>query len=64
MNPRLRRFIATIGVLAFLTAWIWACVEIGVRLPDNDWVQLVFYAVAGIGWGVPLYPLFRWAEKG
>ena len=21
-------------------------------------------AVAGIGWGVPLYPLFRWAEKG
>ena len=21
-------------------------------------------AVAGIGWGVPLYPLFKWAEGG
>jgi hypothetical protein len=28
------------------------------------WLDLLFYAVFGIGWGVPLYPLFKWAEGG
>lgn len=64
MGFRWRTFVAMIGVLAFLAAWVWAGVEIGTRLPDNVWIQLVFYAVAGLGWGVPLYPLFKWAEKG
>jgi hypothetical protein len=27
-------------------------------------IDLLVYAVGGIGWGVPLYPLFKWAESG
>lgn len=64
MGPRTRRFVAMIGVLAFLAVYVWAAVAIGERLPDNVLVQLIYYAVAGTAWGVPLYPLFRWAERG
>lgn len=63
MGGRTRRFVAMIGTLAFLTAWVWAAVMIGQRLPENAWVQLLFYAVAGIGWGVPLIPMLKWANR-
>lgn len=64
MGARTRRFVAMIAVLAFLIVYIWAAVAIGERLPDNFLVELLYYAVVGTAWGVPLYPLFRWAERG
>jgi len=64
MPPRLRRFVAAVGVLAFLTFYIWAAISIGERLPDGWWIDLLFYAVAGTAWGLPLIPLLRWAEQG
>lgn len=63
MGSRTRRFIATIGVLLFLTFWVWGAVTINDRLPNIWWLDLIFFAVAGIGWGVPLIPLLRWAER-
>jgi hypothetical protein len=64
MNTRLKRFLAMIAVLAFVTAWVWGAVSLAAYLPDSWWIQLIFYAVAGIGWGVPLVPFLRWADKG
>lgn len=64
MSLRLRRFVAMIGVLVFLTGYVWAVVAIGERLPDNAMADLVFYGVAGIAWGLPIIPLLRWAEGG
>jgi hypothetical protein len=63
MGSRTRRFVATIGVLLFLTFWVWGAVSINDRLPDIWWLDLIFFAVAGIGWGIPLIPLLRWAER-
>jgi len=63
MAPRARRFVATVGVLLFLTFWVWGAVTINDRLPNIWWLDLIFFAVAGIGWGVPLIPLLRWAER-
>ncbi|MGH7028068.1 DUF2842 domain-containing protein [Brevundimonas sp.] len=63
MGARTRRFIATIGVVLFLAFWVWGAVMINDRLPDIWWVDLIFFAVAGIGWGIPLIPLLRWAER-
>ena len=63
MGSRARRFIATIGVLLFLTFWVWGAVTINDRLPDIWWLDLIFFAVAGIGWGIPLIPMLRWAER-
>ena len=64
MGLRTRRFVAMIGALVFLAAYIWAVIAIGDVLPDNMWIDLLFYGVAGIAWGVPLIPLLTWAEGG
>lgn len=63
MGGRTRRFVAMIGTLVFLATWVWAAAAIGQRLPENVWAQLAFYAVAGIGWGVPLIPMLKWANR-
>ena len=64
MGPRTRRFIAALAALAFLAFYVWAVIAIADRLPDSMWIDLIFYAVAGAAWGVPLIPLLRWAEGG
>lgn len=64
MGPRTRRFVAMLGVVVFLVVWIWGAIAIRGLLPASPLIDLLVYAVAGIGWGVPLYPLFRWAEGG
>ena len=46
-----------------LAFYVWAVIAIGERLPDSMWIDLIFYGVAGIAWGVPLIPLFSWAER-
>jgi hypothetical protein len=64
MGLRTRRFVAMLGALAFLVFYVWAVIAIGDVLPDNMWIDLLFYGVAGIAWGVPLIPLLSWAEGG
>ena len=64
MGPRTRRFVAMLGVVAFLIFWIWGAIALRGLLPAGPVIDLVVYAVAGIGWGAPLYPLFKWAERG
>ena len=64
MGLRTRRFVAMLGALAFLVFYVWAVIAIGDVLPNNMWVDLLFYGVAGIAWGVPLIPLLTWAEGG
>ena len=49
MNARTRRFVATIGVVLFLAFWVWGAVTINDRLPDIWWLDLIFFAIAGIG---------------
>jgi len=61
-NLRLRRAIASLGVLVFLAAYVWAVIAIGARLPDHPLIDLLFYGIAGTAWGVPLLPLLSWAE--
>lgn len=64
MPARLRRAIAALGVLVFLAAYVWAVIAIGERVPSVWWIQLIYYGLAGLLWGVPLLPLLSWAERG
>jgi len=63
MGPRTRCFVAAVGAIAFLAFYVWAVVAIGDRLPASMWIDLVFYGIAGIVWGIPLIPLLSWAER-
>ncbi|WP_420477720.1 DUF2842 domain-containing protein [Brevundimonas sp. FT23028] len=64
MNGSTRRFIAMLGVLAFLVFWIWGVIALRGLFRPGMLLDLLFFAIGGIGWGVPLYPLFKWAESG
>ena len=64
MPGRLRKLIGLFAVLGFLAAYIGVAVAIADRLPEHWLVKLVYFAVVGVAWGVPLIPLFRWMNRG
>ena len=63
MPPRARRFVAAIGVLAFLTFWVWGLIALRGLLPPSAWIDFAFFGVGGTAWGLPLIPLLKWAER-
>lgn len=62
MSLRLRRAIASIGIVVFLAFYVWLVIAIGARVPDHPVATLIFYGLAGTLWGLPLLPLMSWAE--
>jgi len=62
MGPRTRRAVASIGIVAFLTFYVWLVIAIGAHVPDHPLATLLFYGIAGTAWGIPLLPLLSWAE--
>ena len=63
MSPRLRKFIGLICILAFCAFYVAVVATVGDYLPDHWAVRLIYYAVAGTAWGVPLFPLIRWMNR-
>lgn len=64
MSATQRRLLASIAILVFLAFWVWAASTVGTFLANaNDWVTLIFFIVAGIGWAVPLRPILRWMNQ-
>ena len=64
MSTRLRKLIGSVGVVAFLGAYIWLVALLAERVPAVTWAQTAFFATAGVLWGVPLIPLIRWMNGG
>ena len=64
MTPRVRKLVGSVGVLAFLAFYIWAAASLAERLPDSTWVQLLYFALVGTLWGVPLFPLIACVQLG
>jgi apolipoprotein N-acyltransferase len=60
---RLRKLIGGIGIMVFLAAYVWAFTSLYDYLPDNRAVHLIYFAVAGLAWGLPLMPLMSWMGK-
>lgn len=57
----MRKPIATLLLLSFIAFWIWIAGTVGSALTDApQFLQLIFYIVAGLGWILPLRPLFKW----
>jgi hypothetical protein len=64
MRAHTRKAIGSVAILVYLGVYILIALSIGVRLPDQWPVRLAYYAVVGVGWGVPLFPLIRWMNGG
>ena len=63
MNPRLKKLIGLVAILAFCTAYIVTVISIGVYIPQHWAWQGLFYGVTGIVWGLPLFPLITWMNR-
>ena len=60
-----RRIVASIILLLFLAFWIWGAATIGSQIATGPrWLNLVFYVIAGVGWGLPLKPVFDCMNSG
>lgn len=57
-----RRAIACLGIIVFLVVYVVIASDIGSRMPQILWAQLLFYGLAGTLWGVPILPLISWSE--
>ncbi|MGB1069350.1 MAG: DUF2842 domain-containing protein [Henriciella sp.] len=64
MTHAKRRIIASLIVTGFLVFWIWAAASLGSYLVTwPKWIQPVFFITAGLGWALPLRPVFLWMNK-
>jgi sugar phosphate permease len=64
MPARLRKLIGLFGILGFLAAYVVAVIAVGEHVASHWGWQTVFYGLAGILWGVPLFPLITWMNRG
>ena len=63
MPLRLKKILGALLVVVFMLFWVWLAVSLSGFVPDNKFAEMVFYIVAGLGWGVPLFPLLSWMER-
>ena len=62
-NLPARRIVASLGVVVFLIVYIVVVSDIGHYVPPrNLLLTLLYYALAGTLWGVPILPLISWSE--
>jgi hypothetical protein len=64
MKARTRKLIGSMGIVGFLGFYVGAVAMLAERLPPDRWVQLVYFVVAGVGWGLPIIPLIWWMNRG
>lgn len=60
MNPRVKKLFGTGVLIAGLCAYVLGAIAIADFVPKHWLVQLVFFAIAGIGWSLPAIPLIKW----
>lgn len=64
MNARTRKAIGSLGIVLFVALYATAVATVGGHLPKAWWAALIFYAVAGTAWGLPIIPLIVWMNRG
>ena len=64
MTARVRKFIGLFAMLGFLAAYVALVSTLSDHVPKAWAAQLVFYVVAGTAWGLPIFPLISWMNRG
>ena len=64
MPARVRKLVGGAAIVAFVIAYAALAVTVSGFLPKTAAVELPFYLVVGIAWGVPIIPLISWMNRG
>lgn len=63
MNPRIRKLVGMLAMLVFLLVYVVLAVRIAGHLPNHPAVSLLYFAIVGTAWGLPLFPLLSWMNR-
>ena len=65
MTPRAKKFIGLLFILAWLFIYSMIAMRVGVAiLPTaNGFTKLIYYAVAGMAWIVPIGLMLPWMNR-
>jgi hypothetical protein len=65
MHPRMKKLISTFAILIWLPLYAVAAMRVGLSvLPEaNSTITLIYYAVAGTAWIVPIGLLLPWMHR-
>jgi predicted cobalt transporter CbtA len=61
VKPTHRRAIGMFTTLVVLIVYAFFAASVGGLFADKStWIQMTFFAVAGMAWVIPLYPVYKW----
>ena len=63
MNPRIRKLVGMLAMLVFLVVYAAVAIIVADLLPTHPAVDLVYFLVVGVAWGLPLFPLMKWMNS-
>jgi len=63
MSPRIKKLIGMFGLLIGFFAYIILAINIADMLPENRFLDLVYFAIAGIAWIFPVKYLMIWMNR-
>ena len=64
-TPSARKLAGALAVLLFVVLYTLLAMWFGAVVVNSQakWLQLLYYAVAGVGWALPAIAIIRWANK-
>ena len=65
MPVRLRKFLGAIMLIVLVVTWALLAMALAqsTLIKANGVVEVLYYAIAGLGWVLPAMPLIRWMSR-
>ena len=63
MSTRSRKLVGALFMVGFLIFYAVAAASLADKLPDQPYVKLIYFALVGVLWGVPMLPLIVWMNR-
>ena len=65
MTPRTKKFISLLFILAWLFVYSMIAMRVGVALlpTANGFIKLLYYAIAGTAWIIPIGLMLPWMHR-
>jgi hypothetical protein len=65
MPVRLRKFLGAIMLIVLVVTWALLAMALAQSplIKANGVVEVLYYAIAGLGWVLPAMPLIRWMSR-
>ena len=63
MPLRLKKMLGSLFICVFVLFWVVLSVGLANHVPHKWYLEVPFYAVMGLGWGLPVLPILSWMER-